>query len=127
MNFSNNYINMLSIVNMGVKTNKLSVKVKFSKFNLLIIKFLYKKGFFRGFFIKDNSIFIFLKYVNGKNVISSIDIISKPNTIKTINFKYLKQNSLRKGLTLVSTSKGLMSLSDCIFYKENGIILFKIF
>jgi len=118
---------MLSIVNMGVKTNKLSVKVKFSKFNLLIIKFLYKKGFFRGFFIKDNSIFIFLKYVNGKNVISSIDIISKPNTIKTINFKYLKQNSLRKGLTLVSTSKGLMSLSDCIFYKENGIILFKIF
>tara|TARA_Y100000590_G_scaffold459512_1_gene616786 strand:- start:569 stop:967 length:399 start_codon:yes stop_codon:yes gene_type:complete len=109
-----------------------SVKIPISKFRAKILDVLKKEGYISDYkIVKDsNSIGIIsvdLKYNNGLPVIKQINRVSKPG-----RRVYAKASSIPKiqnglGVTIVSTSKGIMSDNDARNQKIGGEIICKIF
>ena len=109
-----------------------SVKIPISKFRAKILDVLKKEGYISDYkIIKDsNSIGILsvdLKYNNGLPVINQINRVSKPG-----RRVYAKASSIPKirnglGVTIVSTSKGIMSDNEARNQKIGGEIICKIF
>lgn len=106
------YSNLFSSINNGYKSKKNFIFINKSKKNLKIIEILFKEGFIKNFYINDiYNIKIYLKYNNNKPIINKITQISKPS--KKI---YIKNNFFikkkRKGIFLISTSKGILTSFD---------------
>ena len=81
-------------------------------------------------FIKDgkkNSIRIFLKYShNGKSVISGIDRVSKPGRRVFVGYKDMPRVLDGLGVSVISTSKGVLSNKTASKFGIGGEVLFKI-
>ncbi|CAL4323852.1 30S ribosomal protein S8 [Buchnera aphidicola (Periphyllus testudinaceus)] len=105
----------------GQSANKISVIVPFSNFKKEIVILLKKEGYIKDFFIKKSlksSLEIFLKYFKGKPVIEIIKRVSKPGLRV-----YKKKNDLPKvmsglGISIISTSKGILSDKEA---KKKGL------
>ena len=81
-------------------------------------------------FIKDgkkNSIRIFLKYShNGKSVITGIDRVSKPGRRVYVESKDMPRVLDGLGVSIISTSKGVLSNKTANKFGIGGEVLFKI-
>ena len=81
-------------------------------------------------FIKDgkkNSIRIFLKYShNGKSVITGIDRVSKPGRRVFVGFKDMPRVLDGLGVSIISTSKGVLSNRTASKFGIGGEVLFNI-
>ena len=81
-------------------------------------------------FIKDgkkNSIRIFLKYShNGKSVITGIDRVSKPGRRVFVGCKDMPRVLDGLGVSIISTSKGVLSNRTAIKFGIGGEVLFNI-
>ena len=81
-------------------------------------------------FIKDgkkNSIRIFLKYNhNGKSVITGIDRVSKPGRRVFVGCKDMPRVLDGLGVSILSTSKGVLSNKTASKFGIGGEVLFKI-
>ncbi|WP_343187708.1 30S ribosomal protein S8 [Buchnera aphidicola (Periphyllus koelreuteriae)] len=96
----------------GQSANKISVKIPFSNFKKEITILLKKEGYIKDFFVKKSIkpiLEIFLKYFKGKPVIEKIKRVSKPRLRV-----YKKKNNISKvmsglGISIISTSKGILS------------------
>ena len=81
-------------------------------------------------FIKDgkkNSIRIFLKYShNGKSVITGIDRVSKPGRRVFVGYKDMPRVLDGLGVSVISTSKGVLSNKTASKFGIGGEVLFKI-
>ena len=81
-------------------------------------------------FIKDgkkNSIRIFLKYShNGKSVITGIDRVSKPGRRVYVGSKDMPRVLDGLGVSVISTSKGVLSNKTASKFGVGGEVLFKI-
>lgn len=92
---------------------KESVDVPASKMKLDIAEILLKEGYIKGYKVIDDGkqglIRINLKYFNSRHVITGIERISRPG--RRIYKKADEIQQVRKGLgiSIVSTSKGIMS------------------
>ena len=81
-------------------------------------------------FIKDgkkNSIRIFLKYsLNGKSVITGIDRVSKPGRRVFVGCKDMPRVLDGLGVSIISTSKGVLSNRTASKFGIGGEVLFNI-
>lgn len=106
---------------------KESISVPFSNFVFDIAKVLKKEGFLgevkkRG---KDTGkeLIISLKYYDGEPLISSLKMISKPGQRVYKGCKDLKKVKGGRGITVLSTSQGVMSGKEARKKKAGGEII----
>lgn len=104
--------NMLTSIRNGQSTNKVLVKIPYSKIKVAIAHVLQTEGFINDYHVKGDTkkiIELMLKYFNHKPVIESIQRISRPG-LRVYN----KTENLPKviggmGIAVISTSKGIMT------------------
>lgn len=112
------YINFLVQLknNAAVGTN--TVSLSYNSRMLPLIKFLYNEGILESFFIKANVVCINLRLFNGRNPFKELRIISTISYKKFLTYTQMTKINESKFLFVLSTDKGLLSLSQC---KELGI------
>jgi small subunit ribosomal protein S8 len=86
------------------------------------LQILWDEGFIWGYKICTNSnqIKVFLKYKNGKPVISSIKLISKPSRRIYYSIKQIWKLDSSKSFIIFSTNKGFKSIVECKKLKLGG-------
>ena len=104
---------LLTRIRNGQMVRKPKIGCPASKIKVAILKVLQEEGYIRGFEVtedeKGKQLEISLKYFDGKPVIKEISRVSKPgmrvySSVKTMpSFKY------NMGITILSTSKGVMT------------------
>jgi len=76
---SNHFVSeMVSTINVALRSHFMTAVVSRSSFLIEIANVLYLNGFIRGFTIHSDTILFFLKHKNSKTVINSLKVISKP-------------------------------------------------
>lgn len=117
---------MLVAIKNGYMAKKSSVAVPFSKFKQEIAKLLERENIV-GKTTKENShIMIELQYENQKPKITQIERISKLGLRVYKKSKNIKRVKGGKGITIVSTSKGLMTGDQAKAKKLGGEIICRI-
>src|SRR4030042_4758329 len=101
--------NMLVSIKNGYMAKKLKVSVPYSKFKLEIAKVLEKENILGKVEKKASEIIMELLYANQKPRISEIKRISKSGLRIYAKSKNIKRVRGGRGLTLISTSKGIMT------------------
>ena len=87
------------------------------------LKILWKEGFILGYTINSknlNELKIFLKYTNKIPAINSIKIISKPSRRIYYTTKQIWKIDSNKFFIILSTNKGLKSITECKKLKIGG-------
>lgn len=85
------------------------------------LKILWQEGFILGYKIEQKEhkkIKIFLKYRNGRPVINSLKLVSKPGRRIYYSKKQIWKIDSSKSFIIFSTNKGLKTIVDC---KKLGI------
>ncbi len=126
------YINLLTQILNSQKVNKESIKFPFSVMDEKILEILKKKGFVLDYSKKGKGVKkyfeITLAYKNtNEGKINGVKFISKPSRRIYGGYKDIKP--VRRGynsMSLVSTSKGIMTDEDAKKEKIGGSILFEI-
>lgn len=114
---------MLTIIKNGYMAKKDLVRVTKSKFKLEIAKVLEKEGFIGVVSDADNTIEINLVYKNQIPAISEIKKISKLGLRVYTKSKNIKKIKGGKGISVVSTSKGVMTGKDANAKKLGGEVI----
>ncbi|CAL4043712.1 30S ribosomal protein S8 [Buchnera aphidicola (Tetraneura ulmi)] len=119
---------MLTRIRNGQVANKISVKMPFSKLKIAISNVLKEEGYIESYSsIVDKKrkpiMELFLKYFRGKPVIDKIIRVSSPKLRV-----YRKKNKLPKimsglGISIVSTSKGIITGKQACKFGVGGEIL----
>ena len=121
---NNSVSSMFTNIRNNQGTLQLSTKNKDTKICKKILRILICKGFIRGFLSLDNHLEIFFKYFRGKPVIfKSIVFNSKHSFISYFALCKLQKNY---DLILLSTSRGILTHQEAIYYKLGGFVICKI-
>ena len=113
----------------ALKEKHESVLIPYSKNKFIILKILEDNGFIKNFYIVDESLIqknikINLKYrPNGSQLISELKRISKPS--KRV---YIRKSEVPKvlsgfGISIISTSKGILSGKDARLKNVGGELM----
>ena len=123
---------MLTTIRNGLLLSKEFVSTPSSKLKLNILKILQEEGFIKMF--KENEIRkgvkeikITLSYINGEPSIKIISRISKPGRRVYSKLKNLPSYFKGYGVTIVSTSKGVMTDKKARISNLSGEILCQVF
>ncbi len=90
---------------------------------IAFLNILWNEGFILGYKISrsnSNMLKIFLKYKDGNPVINSLKIISRPTHRIHYSVSQLWKLDFRKGIIIVTTTKGLMTTRECKKLKIGG-------
>lgn len=107
----------LTIIRNGSLAKKKEVSARFSKAREAITRILVENGYLASFDKKDNRLILHLKYEGTKPVLLGIKRVSKPG-LRIYRGKRKIPKTPFFGLTIVSTSKGLMTDSQA---KKKGL------
>ena len=123
---------MLTRIRNGHMAKKALVECPMSKLRAAVLAVLKKEGFIRGYSIKANennkaNLIIELKYFEGKPAIKEIKRSSKPGLRLYSSKKDMPLNYGGLGISIVSTSKGLMSDHEARNANIGGEILCSVF
>jgi len=123
---------MLTRIRNGLTSKKSLVECPMSSLKESVLKVLKKEGFIRGYTInKDNDkkplLVIELKYFEGKPAIKEIKRASRPGLRLYSSKKDMPLNYGGLGISIVSTSQGLMSDHDARNANIGGEILCSVF
>lgn len=103
----------LTIIRNGIAVSKLSVSIPYSKLKNSILLILKDEGFIRDFNIEGDGVKknlrVFLKYVDGESVIHEISRVSKPGRRMYRGFKDLKPVIGGLGLSILTSSIGVIT------------------
>lgn len=77
------------------------------------LKILWNEGFILGYNIYLTEIKIFLKYRNDQPAINSIKLVSKPSKRIYYSLKQIWKIDSSKSFIIISTDKGLKTITDC--------------
>ena len=125
---SNSLYNMLTSIKNGQISKKKSILVKKTKFCEIVLKALWTEGYILGYSdLRDCSgkLEVFLKYTrNGSPSITSIKALSKPSRRLYFSLHHLWKLESNQFFILLSTSRGIKSLSDCKRLNIGGEPLF---
>ncbi|OHA39985.1 MAG: 30S ribosomal protein S8 [Candidatus Taylorbacteria bacterium RIFCSPLOWO2_12_FULL_47_20] len=118
------------ITNAGA-TGKTLIVFPYSKFHLSVAELLLKEGFVeavakRGRKTSSKLIEISLKYEGGRPRVSQAQRVSKFSRRVYYSYKDLRPVKNGFGITVLSTSRGIMSDKEAIKNKVGGEALFKI-
>ena len=123
---------MLTTIRNGLLLSKEYVCTPSSKLKLNILKVLQEEGYIASF--KENKIKkeikeikIILSYINGKPSIKLITRVSKPGRRVYSKLKNLPSYFKGYGVTIVSTSKGIMTDKKARISNLSGEILCQVF
>ena len=123
---------MLTTIRNGLLLSKEFVSTPSSKLKLNILKILQEEGYIKSF--KENEIKkgikeikINLSYINGEPSIKIISRISKPGRRVYTKIKDLPSYFKGYGITIVSTSKGVMTDKKARISNLSGEILCQVF
>ena len=123
---------MLTTIRNGLLLSKEFVCTPSSKLKLNILKVLHEEGYIASF--KENEIQkgikeikIILSYINGNPSIKLISRISKPGRRVYSKLKDLPSYFKGYGITIVSTSKGVMTDKKARISNLSGEILCQVF
>jgi small subunit ribosomal protein S8 len=112
----------LTIIRNGLMSSKLLVVAPYSSLKFEIAKILKDEGFIKDIAVveEDSKKFIkvFLKYVNGESVIHEVTRISRPGRRDYKGAQHVKPVIGGLGLSILTTSKGIVSHKKA---KELGI------
>lgn len=122
MSMSDPIADMLTRIRNAEKAKFNSVDIPGSKLKTELAKVLKNEGFIRNYkFVKDSKqgvLRVYLKYGQGRsNVIVGIERVSKPGRRVYVKSKNVKPVLNGMGITILSTSKGIMT--DKIARREN--------
>lgn len=127
MSLSDPIADYLARVRNAIAAKHEKVDVPSSRVKLDITKILKEEGFIQNYKFQDDSkqglIRIFLKYSSGTSVITGLKQVSKPG-----RRSYSKKNSIPRvvggmGISIVSTSKGIMTGDQSLKSGVGGEIL----
>ena len=123
---------MLTTIRNGLVLSKKSVNTPSSKLKLNILKILQEEGYIKSFKEDEikkgiKEIKIILSYVNGEPSIKLISRISKPGRRVYSKIKDLPSYFKGYGVTIVSTSKGIMTDKKARISNLSGEILCQVF
>ena len=117
----------LTIIRNGIAVSKLSVLIPYSKLKNSILLILKDEGFIRDFNIEGDglkkNLRIFLKYVDGESVIHEISRVSKPGRRMYRGFKDLKPVIGGLGLSILTSSIGVITNKKAKFNSVGGEII----
>lgn len=117
---------MYTRIRNGIVAKKKSILHPKKVFLFQILKILYKEGYISGFRISkenNNMIEIFLKYSNGKAVLSKVLSVSKPGRRIYISKKTLWKLKVSSFTLILSTPFGILSDQMCRKKKVGGELL----
>tara|TARA_B100000886_G_scaffold338979_1_gene303151 strand:+ start:1432 stop:1827 length:396 start_codon:yes stop_codon:yes gene_type:complete len=104
---------LLTRIRNGQMVRKPSIVCPSSTLKIAILKVLQQEGFIRGFEVSENEVGkqleIALKYFDGKPVIKEISRVSKPGMRVYSSVKTMPTFKNNMGITILSTSKGVMT------------------
>ena len=127
--YSDVIADMFTRIRNAIKERHLNVEIPYSVFKYEISKLLFQNGFIKSFSVNSDNLHkkninIILKYKkNGNPLITHIERVSKPS--KRI---YQKKSDISKtrsgfGLSIFSTSKGLISGKDARIKNVGGELI----
>lgn len=112
----------LAIIRNGIMSSKLFVMAPYSKVKAEVAEILKSEGFIKDFVITDEdgkkSVKIFLKYVHGESVIHELKRVSTPGRRSYKGAANIKPVIGGLGLSILTTSKGIISHKKA---KELGV------
>ena len=104
---------LLTRIRNGQMVKKSKVVCPASKLKVSILKVLQEEGYIRGYEFSENEkgkeLEISLKYFDGKPVIKEISRVSKPGMRVYSSVKTMPSFKNNMGITILSTSKGVMT------------------
>ena len=112
----NYFWNMFANIKNGSLAKKAFVYQKNKKQCQMFLKQLWSEGFILGYKICDENpdlLKIFLKYTDGKPVVSTVKLISKPGRRIYFSAKQIWKMDLHSGCIIFSTHRGLKTIDDC--------------
>lgn len=119
--------NFLTIIRNGILASKPAVEVPFSLMNQALAKILLEEGFVTEVAVVSHDgeqrIKIGLKYVDGESVIHEIRRASRPGRRFYASINDVKPVIGGLGLTILSTSKGVMSHKSARAANVGGEVL----
>ena len=132
MSLSDPLGDMLTRIRNGQLRKKDSVMMPASRFRGNVLDVLHREGYIRGFKKIDlekqkNKFQIELKYVDGEPVIKDISRVSTPGRRVYSKISDLQRNFDGLGISILSTSKGVLSDSEARDENVGGEILCKVF
>lgn len=116
--------NFLTIIRNGLMVAKPFVVAPYSRMNAAIADILKEEGFIRNVVVvkadgaTHSTLKIFLKYVDGESVIHEITRVSKPSRRLYAGMNDIKPVIGGLGLSIITTSKGVISHKQA---KKQGI------
>ena len=119
----NHLWNMFANIRNGQLVERAFILQSKKKICEAFLSILWDEGFILGYKVLKtdlNMLKIFLKYKNGKPVIHSLKVISKPGHRVYYSAKQLWKINSENSLIIVSTNKGLFSLVECKKLKLGG-------
>ena len=132
MSLSDRLGDMLTRIRNGQMRKKNCVSMPASRFRGNVLDVLRREGFIRGFEKVNSSdrkdeFKIELKYSEGEPVIKNISRVSTPGRRVYSNIKSLPRHYDGLGISILSTSKGVMSDEEARQENVGGEILCKVF
>ena len=123
---------MLTTIRNGLLVQKEKVQTPFSKVKSNILKVLTEEGYIKDYKIINETkaikkIEIVLSYINGRPSIKKISKVSKPGRKVYTKIKKLPSYYNGYGVTIVSTSKGIMTDKKASRSNLGGEILCQVF
>jgi small subunit ribosomal protein S8 len=120
---------LLTRIRNACMANLQRVAVPSSKLKLEVLKILKDEGFISDYSVSDKYhgvIKIYLKYKDGKSVISDLARMSRPGRRLYKAFDQIPKTLDGYGLTIVSTSKGVMSDKEAKKQHVGGEVMCKV-
>ena len=132
MSLSDPLGDMLTRIRNGQVRGKETVLMPASRFRGNVLEVLHREGYIRGYKKIEvennkNEFQIELKYVDGQPVIKDISRISTPGRRVYSKIKDLQRNFDGLGISILSTSKGVLSDNEARDENVGGEILCKVF
>jgi len=115
---------LLSKIKLGCLTKASIIEISYSKVWLKPLIILYNEGYIQNYIVKNNKIYIYLRYYQGINCIRVLKNFSKPSHFFYIKKKHLWLFHRYNGLLILSTIQGLKTHEECLQKNLGGKVLF---
>ncbi len=110
----------------GIERRKEVIEVPFTKMNIGMLKVLKSEEMIEDYNIVEKKVEVVVKYNDGEPVISHFERVSSPGQRIYVNSKDIIPVMNGRGISIISTSKGLMTGARAKGSKLGGELICKI-
>ncbi|MCF8104934.1 MAG: 30S ribosomal protein S8 [Desulfohalobiaceae bacterium] len=97
-----------------------------SKMKLAVLDILKEQGYIEDFEERDNDVRVQLKYIQGRSAVTGLKRLSKPSCRKYVGYDGIPRVQNGLGISILSTSKGIMDGQKAKELKTGGELLCQI-